>query len=429
MFLAGVFIGIMTMIRQPLALVDSSLTGVTADAMDTASGSRAGIAGFSPGQSVGEWQQAGWRQQKTPGAYECRHFSVLDSAGNGAAINLYDGFCFHPRYVQEFNRYCRRSTRVKISSVREQVLPSFYPAAAISVFQGGQCVLRSINVFPPGAFHGEQGTPECVVGPNRVTLRQDGTLGLTLRGYPMENSLLGSRYRTNQSIHVDLTFQPRLFGLQQLLPLRPDSSDGAQHLWSLVVPSARVTGRIQQINMDDDTTLLNMPLDGSGYHDVYFGGSGIGREINTVTRGHAVSLDWAITWNHTNTPHPCDTDSMVIFDPGSEPVIVQHPQREIVYARAGKLRRAYPAQMILHGSDSRGNNVELLIQHQNIMESGAYVIRNSCSVHLRSRGTKRYLGVGIMETLNTRGLTWPMISDLAGRSILQVYADDPLWRQ
>jgi hypothetical protein len=85
--------------------------------------------------------------------------------------------------------------------------------------------------------------------------------------------------------------------------------------------------------------------------------------------------------------------------------------------------------MVLHGSDSRGHNVELLIQHQNLIESSPYLVRNSCSVQLRSRGTKRYLGVGIMETLSTRGLTWPIISDLAGRSILQVAADDPLWRQ
>ncbi|MGC9260244.1 MAG: hypothetical protein ACP5I8_09260 [Phycisphaerae bacterium] len=417
------------MIRQPLTLADSSLTGLAAEAMDTASGSRAGIAGFNPGQYAGEWQQAGWRQQKTPGAYEGRHFSALDSAGNGAAVTLYDGFCFHPRYVREFNRYCRRSTRVKISSVREQVLPSFYPAAAISVFQGGRCILRSVNIFPPGAFHGEPGTPECTVGPNRVTLRQDGTLGLTLRGYPMEKTLIGPRYRTNQSIHVDLTFKPLCFGNQQILPLRPDSSDGAQHCWAVVVPTASVTGRIQQINLDDDTTLLNVPLDGLGFHDMYFGGSGIGREIHAVTRGHAVSSDWAIMWNHTHTSHPCDTDSIVIFDQSSRPVIVQHPQSEIVYARAGKRRRAYPARMILHGSDSRGNNVELLIQHQNIIESGTYVIRNSCSVQLRSRGAKRYLGAGIMETLSVHGLTWPIISDLANRAVLPVAADDPLWRQ
>lgn len=397
--------------------------------METAGGSRAGIAGFSPGQATGEWEHAGWRQQRTPGAYECRHFNAMDSAGNGVSVSLYDGYCFHPYYVQEFNRYCRRSTRVKISSVREQVLPGFYPAAAISVFQGGKCVLRSINVFPPGAFHGEQGSPECLVGPNRVTLRQDGTLGLTVRGYPMENTLTGPRYRTSQSIHVDLTFAPRLTGYGQVLPLRPDSSDGARHGWVLPVPAASVTGRIQQISLADDTTLLNLPLEGLGCHDQYFGASGIGRDINCVTRGHAVSQEWAIAWNHTGASRPADTDSMVIFDQNAAPVIIQNPQREITYGRSGNVLNQYPTGMVLHGSDSRGNNVELLIQHQDIIESSPYLVRNSCSVQLRARGSKRYLGVGIMETLSVRGLTWPIISDLARRSILVVYADDPLWRQ
>ncbi len=353
----------------------------------------------------------------------------MDSAGNGVAVSLYDGFCFHPRYVREFNRYCRRSTRVKISSVREQVLPSFYPAAAISVFQGGKCILRSINVFPPGAFRGGHGSPECLAGPNRVTLRQDGTLGLTARGYPMAHGFGGPRHRTNQAIHVDLTFRPLTTGTQQVLPLRPDSTDGARHSWVLGIPGATVTGLIQQINLADDTTILNMPLDGLGFHDQYFGGSGIGRDVRAVTRGHAVHQDWTIAWNHTNTSRPCDTDSMVIFDQHTAPVIVQNPQSEITYGHCGMLRNQYPARMVLHGSDSRGHNVELVIQHQNIIESAPHLVRNSCSVQLRSRGSKRYLGVGIMETLSVRGLTWPFFSDIASRSILTVHADDPLWRQ
>ncbi len=425
----GLRIGVLVMIRQSLALTDSSLTGVAADAMDTASGSRAGIAGFSPGQYTGEWEQAGWRQLKTPGAYECRNFCAMDSAGNGVAVSLYDGFCFHPRYVREFHRYSRRSTRIKISSVREQVLPSFYPAATISVFQGGKCILRSVNVFPPGAFRGGRGSPECLVGPNRVTLRQDGTLGLTARGYPMENTITGPRYRTSQAIHVDLTFRPLTSGNQHILPLRPDSVDGAQHSWVLAVPMAAVTGRIGQINLADDTMLLNMPLDALGYHDQYFGGSGIGRDVRAISRGHAENQDWAIAWDHTSTSRPCDTDSLIILDKSAAPVIIQHPQSEIAYSRCGGLRNQYPSRMVLHGSDSRGHNVELVVTHQNLIESSPYLVRNSCSVQLRSRGSKRYLGVGIMETLSTRGLTWPIISDLAARSILQVAADDPLWRQ
>ncbi len=421
--------GVFIMIRQSLALTDSSLTGVAADAMDTASGSRAGIAGFSPGQCSGEWEQAGWRQLKTPGAYECRNFHAMDSAGNGVAVSLYDGFCFHPRYVREFNRYNRRSTRVKISSVREQVLPSFYPAATISIFQGGKCILRSVNIFPPCAFRGGLGSPECLVGPNRVTLRQDGTVGLTARGYPMEHTITGPRYRTNRAIQVDLTIRPLKSGSPHIMPLRPDSPDGAQHCWVLAVPMAAVTGRVRQINLTDDTMLLNMPLDGLGYYDQYFGGSGMGRDVRAISRGHAVNQDWAIAWDHTNTSRPCDTDSLIILDQTAAPVVVQNPQSEIAYARCNNLRNQYPVRMVLHGSDSRGNNVELIVQHQDLIESSPYLVRNSCSVQVRSRGAKRYLGVGIIETLSTRGLTWPIISDLSSRSILHVDADDPLWRQ
>ncbi len=398
-------------------------------AMDKAGDSRAGLAGLNLTQSTGEWSQAGWRQQKTPGAYECRQFAAMDSGGNGVVVSLFDGFCCHPGYVREFNRYCRQSALAMLSSVRPQVLPSFYPAATISVFQGGKCILRSVNIFPPGAFHGQVGSPECHVGPNRVTLRQDGTLGVTARGYPMENALAGPRHRTSQSILVDLTFKPLASGNQQTLPLRPDSSDGARHQWVLAVPMASVTGQIHHLDLANDTTLLNMTLDGLGHHDQYSGGSGLGRNVHSVTRGHVVTGEWAIAWNHSRTSKPCDTDSLVIVDKSARPLVIRHPQSEISYGRAGRLFLRYPVRMVLHGSDSRGHNVELVVEHQNIMESAPHLVRTSCSAQLRMGGSKRYLGMGSMETLSVRGLTWPIISDLANRSVLAIAVDDPLWRQ
>ena len=402
-------------------------------------GSNAGIAGLAAASLAARWEQDGWRQLRTPGAYECWHFDAFDPVGNGVAVDLYDGLAVHPRYLRELDRYYRFKKHHQLSAVREQALPGFYPAAAISLFQGGRCLVRSLNLYPPGSFKGERGSPEIAVGPNRITLRQDGSIGLVARGYPMAESLLIPRHRTDQFLLVELTFQPTFNHPPLVQAMRPPAEDGVEHSWILSAPHCKVSGRLQHISASDDVMLVDMPMQGLGYHDHYFGGSGLLRGVRSLSRGRVLGEDWAVIWNAVSpmgigaigkAPRGRhSTDSIAIFQAGADPVIIEHPDIEVVAARTSGSLVRYPATLDIHGGDARGNNVELLVHHDTLLESTPWSVRNNCSIQLQNRDQRRLMGRGLMETLSVRRMHWPVLSDLARRSILSIDADDPLWRQ
>lgn len=393
------------------------------------SGSKAGIAGLGPLAMTTQWEEDGWRQQRTPGSYECWNFDVFDSMGNGASVSFFDGLYFHPRYLREEKRFYRSGAHPQLKNVREQSLASFYPAVAISLFQGGRRVAHAVNAYPPGSFRGEQGSPEIAIGPNRITLRQDGTFGVQMRAYPSERSVTGPRARLDQMMFAELTFRPKLPGVQHTQPLRPDADDGARHTWVVAAPLCEVTGRIQQVNLRDDTLAYDLPVQANGFHDHVVGGSGICRQIKRIVRGHAVGQDWAITWNHA-VGNGCDgqSDAICLFETDTRPLVIRHPQVATPLRNTSNFLVHYPAELTMHGSDLRGNAIELLVKHHDVLEAAPGLVRNTCSVQLTSCGVKRFIGIGLMETNSVRGMTLPIISDWAAASITSIEPDDPLWR-
>jgi hypothetical protein len=393
------------------------------------SGSKAGIAGLGPAAMTSQWEEDGWRQQRTPGSYECWNFDVLDSMGNGASVSFFDGLYFHPKYLREEARFYRSGSHPRLKNVRDESLASFYPAVAISLFQGGRRIAHAVNVYPPGSFRGEQGSPEIAIGPNRITLRQDGTFGLQMRAYPTDRSITGPKARLDQMMFAELTFRPKLPGVQHSQLLRPNMEDGARHTWVIAAPLCEVTGRIQQVNLRDDTLALDLPVQADGFHDHIFGGSGICRRIKRIIRGHAVGSDWAIAWNHS-VGNRCDgqTDSICLFETDAQPLIIPHPQVETIQRNTSHFLVPYPAHISMHGSDLRGNAIELLVNHHDVLEAGPGLVRSTCSVQLTTRGKSRFVGMGLLETNSTRSVGLPVISDWASRSIIRIEADDPLWR-
>jgi len=390
-------------------------------------GSRAGIAGITTQAS--HWEAGGWRQQRAPAAYECWRFNVMDAAGNGAAVTFFDGFCFHPRYIGEISRFHRVRGNARFGPVREQVLPHFYPAAAISIFQGGKCITNCLNVYPPGSFRGTTGSLELSIGPNTITTRQDGSFGLSARGYPMQNTAGFLQHRQDQFILVELDFKPTFSGVQHVQTLGAPTPEAAEHQLILSIPHANVTGRVQHMNLADDEMSVDMSIDSIGYHDHFFGGSAFNRGMKRVCLGHALNADWSICWNHAGTRENVDTDSVSIFEKGERPIIINNPETHVKRKRRNGFLISYPTHLTMHGADSRGNNVELVMRHQHVIESSPFLVRSACAVQAHSRGDKRFLGIGVMDTYSADRLLWPMISDVVLRSILDIAPDDPLWRQ
>ena len=403
---------------------DSAVAGASAS-------SRAGIAGLTAPEALTRWAADGWRQQRTPGAYEWWHFDAIDAAGNGVVIALYDGFCFHSKYLSEIRRFHWRMHKRDLSGIRGQVLPTFYPAAYVAVFQGGRCAARFFNMYPPGSFKGCTDWPEFQVGPNRVTLRQDGSFGISVRGYPSHITPAGPRHRRDQSLIADLTFVPSFPTVQHSGAFRPDGADGAHHEWIVAAPHGTVTGRVQHLDMRENLMLLDFPVNTLGFHDHHVGGSGIGRGMKRFTRGRALGDDWAVVWNVASglEAGAAACDKILIFQKGAEPIILDHPRTEIRQTRLTKSLVRYPCQMTMHGSDTRGNTVELLLSHRHVMETTPFSVRTSCAMQMRLPGKRQFVGRGMMETNAVHNLTLPIISDVAIRSIIPIEPDDPLWRQ
>ena len=410
---------------SPAAAPDDS--GITTGA----GSSRAGIAGLASPEHLRLWAADASRQQRTPGSYEWWYFDAVDAAGNGAIICLFDGFCFHPRYLAEIRRYHRRMRAHDLSAIRAEVLASHYPAAYVSAYQGGRCVARFVNMYPPDSFRGSPDSPELQVGPNRVTLRHDNSLGIVARGYPTHRTAGGVRHRRDHCILVDLNFNPTYKGVAHIGPFRPDGADGARHTWVVSTPHAKVTGRVQHVDQRNGVTIFDIPINAIGYHDHNFGGSGIARGIKRFTRGRALGNDSAIVWNHALTAEnvPATTNSLIFFQANAEPIVIMNPKTEVRQSRISPSLVRYPTMLTMHGSDTHGNSAELLVALRNLLETTPYSVRTTCSVELRILGRKQVRGEGIMETSSVHSLNWPILSDAAFRTIRPIDRDDPLWRQ
>ena len=414
---------------QSTVSMDRLHTGDPGASGTIAFGSRAGIAGMSSGIHASHWETGGWRQQRAPAAYECWHFDVMDSAGNGAAVTLFDGFCFHPRYLRSIARFHRTRGNAQFGPVSQEALPQFYPAAAISVFQGGRCIANCLNVYPPGSFKGAPQSLDLSVGPNSITTRHDGSFGLVARGYPMQSTAGFPQHKQDQFILVELGFEPTFAGVQHVQPLSIPTPEAAAHQLVLSIPHAKVMGRVQHMNVADDIMLVDMSIETAGYHSHFFGGSAFSRRVRNVCMGHALNPEWSICWNSAGLRENNETDSVSIFEKGEQPIIINNPETHVKRKRRSNFLIAYPTHLTMHGADSRGNNVELVVRHQHIIESNPFLVRSACSVQAHSRGTKRFLGVGVMDVYSSSRLLWPVISDVALRSVLSIASDDPLWRQ
>ncbi len=416
------------MTRDPLPTQTPPAHGRLAG--DSRSGSTTGIAGIGPGpQSIG-WVDDAWRQQRTPGAYEWWYFDAIDPAGNGVAMTFYDGFSFHPNYLMHQSRYRRRLHRNRIDGLLPNAQAEAYPVAHVVVYQGGRAVTQFLNQYPPGSFEGDSDLPEFRLGPNRVTLRQDGSFGISARGYPMQMTSRGPRHRTDQLLSLSLSFAPTFPGVQHVRPLKADSADGATHQWILAAPHGHMTGHVQHISTGDDVALLDFQLDALGYHDHVAGGSGLGIDLRRRSWGRALGPDWALVWQHSvNHKRVGQADAAMLFRVGYKPIIIEHPEVDADRGRLSPWFLHYDSRTFMHGGDAQGNSAELEVRRRAFMESHPHFTRTACRATFTVPGKLQLSADGLADTLRMQRLHWPVISDLMLMSILCVRRDDPLWRQ
>jgi hypothetical protein len=409
-----------------------------------ASGSSTGMAGLGQ-RGVEWWADDGGHSIHTPGGYEWWNFESMDAAGNGVVVTLFDGLPFHPYYGVQVARWRRRHARA-FTTPPPEVLPSHYPAVYIGIYQGGTRVAQAINVYPPGSFDCRPGLPELRVGPNRLTLRADGSFGLVARAYGYDIHHGTPRARRDLVLSATLNFRPTFRGVQHVRPFRPAGVDGAAHTWVLAAPHGVMTGRVQFISEDDAIGPIDLALNALGYHDHNYGqaeligaagdtgpqhdGAGEGGRIKRLAAGHMLGPTYALVWQRTAVGGRtgCRSDAIILFEQDRAPIVIEAPAIVTEQMRTTRWLVKYPGRATLHGSDAKGNSAELIVEHDGLVERSPFHVRLSARATFTIAGRQHYSGVGQTTVLQLQRLGWPLLSDMVLMSLQSIAADDPLWR-
>ncbi len=395
------------------------------------SGSTTGMAGLDPQIASERWSDDARHPQRTPGAYEWWWFEAMDAAGNGVVVGLFEGLPFHPHYLRStYHRQTNWQKKRLETAPRPEVQASQYPAAFMGVYEGGQRVAQFMNVYPPGSFEGSTDSPEIRVGPNRLTIRADGSFGIVARGYPYVRSRTRIATQRNQILSTTLNFTPTFSGVQHVRPFRAEGPHGARHTWVIAAPHGRVTGRAQQISVDGSEIQFDMPVSGLGYHDHAYGQGGLSLGMRRTMWGHGQGNDWAIAWHRPSmVDRSTNHEGLILFQRGMKPVIIEAPEIDLEQPRASGWFMHYPGRVVMHGSDAKGNPCELVVQHTGITDKSPFHVRLSANMTFTVPGRVQLSGIGVTNLLQIQRLRWPLMSDIVLMAMHDVARDDPIWRE
>jgi len=395
------------------------------------SGSSAGMAGIDPVIASEKWAEECRHVLKSPGAYEWWTFDAVNHAGDGIVCAFFDGLPFHPTYRTQENRYVHRMGKSPFDPLWPEAQASNYPAVYVAVYQGGQRIAQFLNQYPPGSAEGAADVPEIRIGPNRMTLRADGSFGITLRGYPFEVVRGTPRARMDQILSASLTFTPSASGVQHVRPFRHDGPGGAKHTWVLSSPHGRMTGAVQVIEQREATAVADLRINANGYHDHIIGHGGLAQGLSKLIWGHVVGDEWTIAFSHHLAPSKGEenTCALMLFENGQRPLIIDEPSSRIARHQYTRWGMRYPPKITLHGANTSGVPVECVIDVEQLVEATPFHTRAQILATMTVPGRNKYVGRGHVLLANLTRLRWPLLSDLVLMAITPVSADDPVWRQ
>lgn len=396
-------------------------------------GISSGFAGAPPEVAQERWAEESRHRLTSPGAYEWWYFHAMSPSGDGVLITLFEGLPFHPRYLTQINRFSERlGGNVFQKKPWPSLDPARYPAAYAAVYRSGKRVCQFLNLYPPNSSAGEGG--EVQIGPNRVTLRQDGSFGIAVKGYPFESLRAGPRKRSDRILAMNLSLAPTFPGVQHTSLFRAPDHTGASHHWILAAPHGRMSGEIQVLPAADlgEPAILEMELDALAYHDHVYGGGGLSTGVSTLLWGFIQGEDWTAAWHHSlGAPATRNhADGLFFFQKNHEPLIIDAPESRLAKHNFSNWLLKHPGSISMHGSDAKGHPLELLLSHPSVLETAPFHTRLSARGTLTLPGRGPALtGTGATHVLKLRRLRWPVLSDLTLLAITSIARDDPIWSQ
>jgi carotenoid 1,2-hydratase len=391
----------------------------------------AGIAGIDAGEARASWAEEARHGLTAPGAYEWWYFQALSPSGDGIVLTLFEGLPFHPNYLTQINRYAARLGSFT-SKPWPSLQPSRYPAVYVALYEGGKRIAQLINLYPPDTTASKPGVPDIRIGPNRITLRQDGSFGIAVRGYPYTMVRGRPRRQTDQMLSAQLTFTPTFPGVQHTRAFRTPDQSGANHHWILTAPHGRMTGEVHIIDQSGTRAPVQLEVDAIGYHDHVYGEGGLARNIDTLLWGFIQGDTWTAAWHQSLITRGKNklADGLIFFEEGHPPVIIDAPETRHSKPRISSWLLKHPGKISMYGSDAHGHPLELVLSHPAVLDTAPFHTRltaeGTLSIPGRGGGAA-FTGRGTTHVLKLRRLRWPILSDLTLLAITPIQRDDPIW--
>ncbi len=391
----------------------------------------AGFAGLDAALAHDAWAEESRHSVTAPGAYEWWYFHALSPSGDGILLSLFEGLPFHPNYLTQINRYSHRIPGLS-AKPGPALQPSRYPAAYMAVYEGGKRVAQFLNLYPPDSCISQPGVPDVRIGPNRITLRADGSFGIIVKGYPYTTAGARPHRKAGQLLTAQLTFTPTFTGIQHTRPFRAPDRAGATHQWILAAPHGRMTGEVQLVSETQSEPLIQLEIVTRGYHDHVCGQGGLATGIDTLLWGFIQGDSWTAAWHQSlsRTGKNTQADGLIFFEEDHPPVIIDAPETRHSKPHLSSWLLKHPGRIAMHGSDAHGHPLELLLSHSKTLDSAPFHTRlaaqGTLSIPGRGGGAA-FTGRGATHVLKLRRLRWPILSDLTLLAIMPIPRDDPIW--
>jgi hypothetical protein len=312
--------------------------------------------------------------------------------------------------------------------VQPNVQGSHYPAAHFAVFSGGKRVAQFLNLYPPLSTSGDPASLDLRIGPNRVTLRQDGTFGITARGYPFDILRGQPLPRLDRMLSAKLEFVPTFPGVAHTRPFRAPTPAGASHYWSLAAPHGVMSGTVQMMDRKENVLVMEQKVQGIGYHDHVYGQGSLAAGIKKILWGFIQGENWTAAWHQSVTGKQDHADGLIFFERGQLPVVIDAPESKLEKRKVSRWLLGHYGRILMHGSTAQGHTAELVLNNHTMMSSVPFHSGIAATGTLTMPGHGSYTGNGMTHLLKLQRLQWPVLSDVTLRAITTVSEDDPLWR-
>jgi hypothetical protein len=392
----------------------------------------AGMAGMDAQTASTRWAEESPHTLHTPGAYEWWYFRAIDARGNGILLALFEGLPFHPTYLAQIHRHAHKTLGKPFEQIRPGLKASQYPAAYFAVYEGGKRTAQFLNLYQQSEHLPSMDVPDIRIGPNRVTLRQDGSFGIVARGYPFEIVRGRPTVRRDRVLSANLTFKPTFPSIPHIRPFRAPGKSGSLHHWVLAAPHGTMEGNVRLRDNDEGMPLINLNIDALGYHDHVYGEEGLSQGVKKLMWGYVQGESWTAAWHRSagsDTSGNAGADGLVLFRKGHRPLVVEGPQCREEDMEMTRWLLKHPAKVSMYGSTARGKSVEFVLHNNALLDSVPFHTQLAALGTVTIPGSRPYAGTGVTHVMKLGRLQWPILSDLTLRAITTVSPDDPVWRE